>query len=90
MKSDQELYSIKLNESLQNLNSLNPKNIKRKTDREQKMYELTGDNDRLVKKLNGSLLNEKKLKDEIENSSLQSIEYHLDVKSFIKIQYVER
>ena len=90
MKSDQELYSIKLNESLQNLNSLNPKNIKRKTDREQKMYELTGDNDRLVKKLNGSLLNEKKLKDEIKNSSLQSIEYHLDVKSFIKIQYVER
>ena len=73
MKSDQELYSIKLNESLQNLNSLNPKNIKRKTDREQKMYELTGDNDRLVKKLNGSLLNEKKLKDEIKNSSLQSI-----------------
>ena len=90
MKSDQELYSIKLNESLQNLNSLNPKNIKRKTDREQKMYELTGDNDRLVKKLNGSLLNEKKLKDEIKNSSLQSIEFHLDVKSFIKIQYVER
>ena len=90
MKSDQELYSIKLNESLQNLNSLNPKNIKRKTDREQKMYELTGDNDRLVKKLNGSLLNEKKLKDEIKNSSLQSIEYHLDVKAFIKIQYVER
>ena len=90
MKSDQELYSIKLNESLQNLNSLNPKNIKRKTDREQKMYELTGDNDRIVKKLNGSLLNEKKLKDEIKNSSLQSIEYHLDVKSFIKIQYVER
>ena len=90
MKSDQELYSIKLNESLQNLNSLNPKNIKRKTDREQKMYELTGDNDRLVKKLNGSLLNEKKLKDEIKNSSLQSIEYHLDVKAFIEIQYVER
>ena len=90
MKSDQELYSIKLNESLQNLNSLNPKNIKRKTDREQKMYELTGDNDRLVKKLNGSLLNEKKLKDEIKNSSLQSIEYHLDVKAFIKIKYVER
>ena len=90
MKSDQELYSIKLNESLQNLNSLNPKNIKRKTDREQKMYELTGDNDRLVKKLNRSLLNEKKLKDEIKHSSLQSIEYHLDVKSFIKIQYVER
>ena len=54
------------------------------------MYELTGDNDRLVKKLNGSLLNEKKLKDEIKHSSLQSIEYHLDVKSFIKIQYVER
>ena len=66
MKSDQELCSIKLNESLQNLNSLNPKHIKRKTDREQKMYELTGVNDRLVKKLNASLLNEEKLKKKLK------------------------
>ena len=44
---------------------------------------MTGVNDRLVKKLNESLLNQEKLKDEIKNSSLQSIEYqqkidHLD------------
>ena len=76
MKSDQELCSIKLNESLQKLNSLNPKNIKRKIDRrEQKISELTGVNNRLVEKLNESLLNEEKLKVEIKNSSLQSIEY---------------
>ena len=76
VKSDQELCSIKLNESLQKLNSLNPKNIKRKIDRrEQKISELTGVNNRLVKKLNESLLNEEKLKVEIKNSSLQSIEY---------------
>ena len=51
-----------------------PKNIKSKIDRrKQKIYELTGVNDRLVKKLNESLLNEEKLKDEIKNSSLQSI-----------------
>ena len=71
MKFDQKLYSIKLNESLQKLNSLNPKNIKRKIDRrEQKISELTGVNDRLVKKRDESLLNEEKPKDEIKNSSL--------------------
>ena len=76
VKSDQELCCMKLNESLQKLSSLNPKNIKRKIDRrEQKISELTGVNNRLVKKLNESLLNEEKLKVEIKNSSLQSIEY---------------
>ena len=59
VKFDQELCSIKLNESLQKLNSLNSKNIKRKIDRrEQKISELTGVNDRLVKKVNEYLLNE--------------------------------
>ena len=73
---DQELCSIKLNESLQKLNSLNPKNIERTIDRrEQKISELTGVNDRVVKKLNESLLNEEKLKDEIENSSVECIAY---------------
>ena len=76
VKSDQELCCMKLNESLQKLSSLNPKNIKRKIDRrEQKISELTGVNNRLVEKLNESLLNEEKLKVEIKNSSLQSIEY---------------
>ena len=43
VKSDQKLCSMKLNESLQKLNSLNPKNIKRKIDkREQKISELIG------------------------------------------------
>ena len=80
MKSDQELCSIKLNETLQKLNSLNSKNIKRKIDRrEQKISELTGVNDRLVKKLVESLLNEEKLKDKIKNSSLQSIEYQQEI-----------
>ena len=42
---------MNLNESIQELNSLNPKDIKRKCDiREQKISELTGVNDRLVKK----------------------------------------
>ena len=71
VKSDQELCSIKLNETLQKLNSLNSKNIKRKIDRrEQKISELTCVNDRLVKKLNEYLLNEEKLKDQIKSSSL--------------------
>ena len=51
VKSDQGLCSMNLNESLHKLNSLNPKNIKRKIDRrEPKITELTGVNDRLVKK----------------------------------------
>ena len=80
VKYDQELCSIKFHESLEKLNSLNRKNIKRKIDRkEQKISELTGVNDRLVKKLNESLLNEEKLKDEIKNSSLQSIEYQQEI-----------
>ena len=66
MKFDQEFFSIKLNEFLQKLNSLNSENIKRKIDRrDQKISELTGVNDKLVKKLNESLLNEEKRKDEI-------------------------
>ena len=40
---------------------------------------MTGANDRLVKKLNESLLNEEKLKYEIKNSSLQSIEYQQEI-----------
>ena len=71
MKSDQELCSIKLSESPQKLNSLNPKNIEMKIGRrEQKISELSGVNESLVKKLNESLLNEEKLKDKIKNSSL--------------------
>ena len=86
MKSDQQLCSIKLNESLQKLNSLNPKKILRKIDRrEQKISELTGVNDSLVKKLNESLLNEKKLNDEIKNSSLQSIEYQQEIDRLNKL-----
>ena len=51
VKSDQELCSMNLNEPLQKLNSLNPKNTTRKIDiRELKISELTGVNDRLVKK----------------------------------------
>ena len=46
---------------------------------------MTGVNDRLVKKLNESLLNEEKLKDEIKNLSLQSIEYQQEIDHFNKL-----
>ena len=60
---------MKLNESIKRINSLNPKNIKRKINRrEQKTFELTGVNDSLVKKLNESLLNDERLKDGIKKS----------------------
>ena len=80
MKSDQELCSMKLNESLQKLSPLNSNNIKGKIDRrEQKISELTGANDRLVKKLNKSLLIEEKLKDKIKThlSNLLNIKKNL-------------
>ena len=87
VKSDRELCSMKLSESLRKLNSLNPKNIKRKIDRrEQKISELTGVNDNLIKKLNESLLDKEKLKDEIKNSSLQSIEYQQEIDHLNKLQ----
>ena len=74
MKSDQALCPIKLSELLQNLNSVKPKYIERKTDRkEQIISELTGVNDSPLKNLNESLLNVEKLKDEIKKSSHQSI-----------------
>ena len=86
VKPDQELSFIKLNESLQELNSLNPKNIKRKINRrEQKISKLTGVNDRLVQKLNESPLNKEKLKDEIKNSFLQSIEYQKEIDHLNKL-----
>ena len=86
VKFDQELCSIKLNESLQKLNFLSPKNIERKIDkREQKISELTGVNDRLVKKVNEYLLNEEKLKDQIKSSSLQSIEYQQKIDHLNKL-----
>ena len=83
MRSDRELCSIKLSESLQKLNCLNRKNIGRKIDRRKpNISELTGVNDNLVKKLNESLLNEKKLRHEIKNSSCQSIEYQQEIGHF--------
>ena len=86
VKFDQEFCSIKLIESLQKLNSLNSKNIKRKIDRrEQKISELTGVNDKLVKKPKESLLNEEKRKDEIKNSSLRSIEYQQEIDHLKKL-----
>ena len=86
VKSDQELCSMTLNEWLQKLNFLNPKNIKRKIDRrEQKKSELTGVNDRLIKNLNESLLNEETLNDEIKNSSLQSADYQQEIDHLNKL-----
>ena len=76
VKSNQEFCSMKLNETLQKLNSLTHKNLKRKIDgREQNISEFTGVNNNLVKKLNEFILNEERLKDEIKNSSCKSIEY---------------
>ena len=46
---------------------------------------MTGVIDRLVKKLNKSLLNEEKLKDEIKDSSLQSIDYQQEIDHLNKL-----
>ena len=53
---------------------------------EQKISELIGVNDNLVKKLNESLLNEEKLKElRIKNSSLQSVEYQQEIDHLNKL-----
>ena len=46
---------------------------------------MTGVIDRLVKKLNKSLLNEEKLKDEIKDSSLQHIDYQQEIDHLNKL-----
>ena len=68
------------------LRESNSKNIKRKIDsRGGNIYALTGVNYNLVKKYQNIvkiyqyLLNEEKLKDEIKNSSCQSIEYQQEI-----------
>ena len=55
----------------------------RKNRGEQKIFELTGANDSLVKKLNKYFLNEESLK--VKNSSLQSIEYKKEIDNLNKL-----
>ena len=65
---------------------MTPETPERKIDRrEQKKSELTGVNDRLIKNLSESLLNEETLKDEIKNSSFQSADYQEEIDHLNKL-----
>ena len=80
MKLEQELCVQKLGESLQKLNSLSPKNIKRNVcRRETKIAELKVANKQILIKLNETFLNEERLKEKVENSSTENIEYAAEI-----------
>ena len=89
MKIEQELYVQKLGVSLQKLNSLSPKNIKRKICRRgKKIAELKAANKQILIKLNEAFLNEeklKKLKEEVANSSGENIEYAEEINNLNKL-----
>ena len=80
MKLEQELCVQKLGESLQKLNSLSPKNIKRNfCRRETKIAELKVANKQILIKLN-----EERLK-EVANSSTENIEYAEEINNLNKL-----
>ena len=80
LKLEQELCVQKLGESLQNLNSLSPKNIKRKIcQRELKIAEL-----KVANKQNLIKLNEEKLK-EVAKLSAENIEYTEEINNLNKL-----
>ena len=80
MKLEQELCVQKLGESLQKLNSLSPKNIKRNVcRRETKIAELKVANKQILIKLN-----EERLK-EVANSSTENIEYAEEINNLNKL-----
>ena len=88
MKLEQELCVQKLGESLQILNSLSPKNIKRKICRrkkEKKIAELKVANEQILIKLNQAFLNEEKPKEEVANSSTENIEYTEEINNLNKL-----
>ena len=74
----------KLNET--KLNSLSPKNIKRKICRRgKKIAELKVANKQILIKLNEAFLNEEKLKEEVANSSTEIIEYVEEINNLNKL-----
>ena len=74
----------KLNET--KLNSLSPKNIKRKICRRgKKIAELKVANKQILIKLNEAFLNEEKLKEEVANSSGENIEYAEEINNLNKL-----
>ena len=81
LKLEQELCVQKLGESLQNLNSLSPKNIKRKIcQRELKIAELKVANKQTLIKLN-----EEKLKEDVAKLSAENIEYTEEINNLNKL-----
>ena len=88
MKIEQELCVQKLGGSLQKLNSLSPKNIKRKICRrkkEKKIAELKVAIEQILIKLNQAFLNEEKPKEEVANSSTENIEYTEEINNLNKL-----
>ena len=85
MKLEHKLYVQKLGKSLQLLNSIIPKNIKRRFfRREQKIAKLEATNKQILIKLNETFLHEEKLKVKVKNTSSGKVEYEEEIDNLNK------
>ena len=85
MKLEHKLYVQKLGKSLQILNSIIPKNIKRRFfRREQKIAKLEATNKQILIKLNETFLHEEKLKVKVKNTSSGKVEYEEEIDNLNK------
>ena len=85
MKLEHKLYVQKLGKSLQILNSIIPKNIKRRFfRREQKIAKLEATNKQILLKLKETFLHEEKLKVKVKNTSSGKVEYEEEIDNLNK------
>ena len=85
MKLEHKLHVQKLGKSLQILNSIIPKNIKRRFfRREQKIAKLEATNKQILHKLKETFLHEEKLKVKVKNTSSGKVEYEEEIDNLNK------
>ena len=85
MKLEHKLYVQKLGKSLQILNSIIPKNIKRRFfPREKEIAKLEATNKQILIKLNQTFLNEEKFKVKVKNTLSGKVEYEEEIDNLNK------
>ena len=85
MKLEHKLYVQKLGKSPQLLNSIIPKNIKRRFfRREKEIAKLEATNKQILIKLNQTFLNEEKFKVKVKNTLSGKVEYEEEIDNLNK------
>ena len=85
MKLEHKLHVQKLGKSLQILNSIIPKNIKRRFfPREKEIAKLEATNKQILIKLNQTFLNEEKFKVKVKNTLSGKVEYEEEIDNLNK------